>query len=228
MHHRPVVAITGPKRGGIARFFISLGVWLAGGIPHLYPPGRSVEDAAFDALIISGGDDLDHALYEKEFCDLEDIIESERDAQEYRLLHLAYERDLPVFGICRGYQLINVYFGGLLDKDITLTHGRVRYSFLPWKRINIREGSFLRSLVNRPTIKINTLHHQAVDIPAKYFRVCARDHNGMIQAIEHKSRPIGGVQWHPEYLLWHPSHFRLFRTFILITKRRKRQTDSIS
>lgn len=225
MPHRPVIAVTGPRRGGIARLFISLGVWLAGGSPRRYPPGRSIEDANFDALIISGGNDLNHALYEKGFCDLEDIIGSERDAQEYRLLHLAYERGLPVFGICRGYQLINVYFGGHLEKDITLRCGPIRYSLLPWKHIVIREGSFLYSLLKRPFLKINTLHHQAIDVPAQPFRVSARDDSGMIQAIEHTTLPIGGVQWHPEYLLWHPAHFRLFRSFIEIANRRRKRQD---
>ena len=214
MRHRPRVAITGPKRGGIARFCIALGVLLAGGWPKRYPPGRSLDDAAFDALIISGGDDLNHALYEQPFCDLDDIITCERDAQEYRLLHMAHAQGCPVLGICRGHQLINVYFGGTLDKDISITMGPIRYSVFAWKEIRLTPSSWLKTVFGRLHIPINTLHHQAVDRVAEGFLPTAHDRHGIVQAIEHDRLPIYGVQWHPEYLLYLPSHFRIFKTLI--------------
>jgi putative glutamine amidotransferase len=214
MRARPVVAITGPKRGGIARFFISLAVWLAGGRPKLFLTGKEHNDRAFDALIISGGNDLEHQLYESPFCDLEDVITAERDALEYALLHKALDLNLPVFGICRGYQLINVYFGGSLDKDITVRFGSIRYSVLPWKRIALHRSSFLYQNFERRRISINTLHHQAVEEAASGFFVAAIDSNGMVQAIEHENLPVYGVQWHPEYLIWRAAHRRLFKNFI--------------
>ncbi len=226
MRPRPVVAITGPRRGGIARFFIALAVWLGGGVPKLFLSERERRNKNFDALIISGGDDLNHALYEKEFCDLEDVITSKRDALEYHLLHLAFRDKKPVFGICRGYQLINVYFGGTLDKDISTQYGRIRYSLLPWKKIGLKKDSFLHRTFARKKIHINTLHHQAVDKAASQFFVAATDEKGMIQAIEHKHHPLYGVQWHPEYLIWKSSQRRIFTNFIALAAQRLSASSS--
>ena len=216
MRNRPIVAITGPKRGGIARFFIALCILLTGGKPKLFLENRDLKDNDFDALIISGGDDLNHALYENDFCDLDDIISSKRDALEYSLLHKAYSQNKPVLGICRGYQLINVYFGGTLDKDISLQFGRIKYSIFPWKSITAQEGSFLARFAKQNHLKINTLHHQAVRKSPSTFNVSATDREGMIQAIEHKQRIIFGVQWHPEYLFYLPKQLAIFRR--LVTK----------
>lgn len=215
---RPVIAITGPKRGGIARFFIAVAVWLAGGRPKLFLTGKENNDRGFDALIISGGNDLEHQLYESPFCDLEDVITAERDALEYALLHKALDRNCPVFGICRGYQLINVYFGGTLDKDITVRFGPIRYSVLPWKRIALNRSSFLYRNFQKRRISINTLHHQAVEETGRGFSVAAIDSKGMVQAIEHEALPVFGVQWHPEYLIWLASYRRLFRNFVSLAK----------
>jgi putative glutamine amidotransferase len=218
MRSRPVIAITGPKRGGVARFFIALSVWLAGGRPKLFLTGKADLSRHFDALIISGGNDLEHQLYENPFCDLDDVITAQRDALEYALLHKALDRNRPVFGICRGYQLINVYFGGSLDKDITLKFGPIRYSVLPWKRIALHRSSFLYRSFFRQRISINTLHHQAVEETASGFFVAAVDTKGMVQAIEHRSRPVFGVQWHPEYLIWRASYRRLFKNFVSLAQ----------
>ncbi len=218
MRHRPVIAVTGPRRGGIARFFIALCILLSGGIPKLFLENRDRKNKDFDGLIISGGDDLNHSFYENEFCDLEDIISWKRDALEYNLLHKAYSEDKPVFGICRGYQLINIYFGGRLHKDITLEYGRIKYSVLPWKRITLEKNTRFHTLFDLDHIKINTLHHQAVrHIPSR-FAVTARDFDGMIQAIEHRYKPVFGVQWHPEYLFYMPKQLGIFRRLVRLAQ----------
>jgi putative glutamine amidotransferase len=216
---RPLVAITGPKRAGVARFFIALSVWLAGGRPKLFLTGRSAASDPFDALIISGGNDLEHQLYENDFCDLEEIIDAKRDAHEYALLHRALEEGRPVFGICRGYQLLNVYFGGSLDKDISVKFGPIRYSLWPWKRIALHPHSFLYRSFHQQRISINTLHHQAVEEAAPEFFVAAVDTKGMVQAIEHERLPLFGVQWHPEYLIWRRSQLQLFKNFVSLARR---------
>jgi len=214
MHHRPLVAITGPKRGGIARFFIALAVLLSGGKPRYFLENKDINDAEFDALIISGGDDLNHALYENEFCDLDDIISSKRDALEYTLLHKAYTQNKPVLGICRGYQLINVYFGGTLYKDISVQYGKLKYSVLPWKEISVANDSVLYRIFGQTKIKINTLHHQAVKKKGANFTIIATDEIGTTQAIAHKSKDIFGVQWHPEYLIYRPKQLKIFKNLV--------------
>lgn len=215
MRYRPVVAITGPRKGGFSRFFIAMSVFLAGGWPRMVVPGNEQSSIHFDALIISGGDDLNYALFENETCELDDIIDSSRDALEYALLHEAVMERKPVLGICRGYQLINVFFGGSLMKDIRRFGQKVRYSPLAWKPIEINEKSCLAEITGTGRLKINTLHHQAVEEPAPGFEVCAEDNRGIIQSIRYKhSLDIYGVQWHPEYLFYLSSHFKLFVNLI--------------
>ena len=218
MYHRPIIAITGPKKGGIARFFISLAVLLCGGKPKLFLEDKKVS-GEFDGLIISGGDDLDHALYESEFCDLDDIISSKRDALEYGLLHKAYVQNRPVLGICRGYQLINVYFGGSLHKDITLHYGKIKYSIFPWKKVSVAKNSLLFTATKDTTLAINTLHHQAIKHIPTRFTISSVDKLNMIQAIEHRFKPIWGVQWHPEYLIYRPKQLAIFKKLITLSKR---------
>lgn len=214
MRSRPVVAITGPDKGGFSRFFIVLAVWLAGGRPRLVTPKIDFATKDFDALIISGGDDLNHALFEEESCELDDIIDSKRDALEYTMLLKAVQEKHPVMGICRGYQLINVFFGGTLIKDIRKPGQKLRYTPLAWKPVKIDAKSCLKTIVGKNRIKINTLHHQAIKTPANGFQICAKDREGIIQSIRHDEREIFGIQWHPEYLFYRKEHFLLFKHLI--------------
>ncbi len=214
MGYRPTIAITGPKKGGFSRFFAAVSVFLAGGKPTLVAPDGENQTKEFDGLIITGGDDLERAFFEEDFCELDEIISKHRDALEYRMLHKASNENKPVMGICRGYQLINIYFGGSLYYDIRKANERLKYSILPWKKIDINSQCTLGKINQEDSLQINTLHHQAVKDPAPGFRVCAKDKEGIIQSIEDKKRGIFGVQWHPEYLLYMPSSFRLFLTLI--------------
>lgn len=217
---RPVITVTGPEKGGFSRFFIALAVLLSGGTPRrVVPSDAEGREKPFDGLLISGGNDIDPALYGEEAADPADSIDPLRDELEYDLLARAVADGKPVLGICRGYQLINVYFGGTLTREIGPLYGRHRYSPLPWKRIRIQKGSFLHQITDREHISINTLHHQAVARVAPGFRPAAWDRQKTIQAIENGDGAVFGVQWHPEYLLYLPVHFRLIKS--LVEKSRK-------
>jgi putative glutamine amidotransferase len=140
-------------------------------------------------------------------------IDPGRDALELKLLEHAREHDLPVLGICRGAQLMNLAEGGSLVRDVqTLYDERPQlYTVLPRREVEIVKGSRLHTIVGRTAILVNSLHFHAVKEPAREMRIVAREPSGVPQAIEHASRRFWlGVQWHPEYLPQQENHQRIF------------------
>ncbi|MBX3020892.1 MAG: gamma-glutamyl-gamma-aminobutyrate hydrolase family protein [Bdellovibrionales bacterium] len=126
-----------------------------------------------------------------------------RDALEFVLLREAVEARMPVLGICRGGQLINVYFGGSLHQDISgfyVEKPNLR-TLRPRKLVQIESGTTLARLLENRCTFVNSLHNQSVNVLGKGLRVSAREMNGVVQAIEHTDLPfVLGVQWHPEFL----------------------------
>ena len=128
----------------------------------------------------------------------------ERDQLETRLVRHALYHELPVLGICRGAQLMNVVLGGTLHRDIghfyTEETHNVR-SILPSKLVTVVDQSRLGRILGRDRCRVNALHDQSVDRLGEPLRVAAREPSGVIQAIEHPEHPwFIGVQWHPEYI----------------------------
>jgi putative glutamine amidotransferase len=141
-------------------------------------------------------------------------VDPSRDAMELSLLEHARERDLPVLGICRGSQLMNLAEGGTLVRDVdTLYDERPQlYTVLPRREVLVREGSVLHGIVGRSELLVNSLHFHAVREPGRGFSIVASEPSGVPQAIEHAQRRFWiGVQWHPEYLPQQHSHQQLFR-----------------
>ena len=140
-----------------------------------------------------------------------------RDELETRLLDDAVRRRLPILGICRGEQLLNVYFGGSLHQGLAglyVEDPEIR-TILPRKRIVVESGSCLATVMGRRPVRVNALHRQAIDRLGRGIRVAARDRNGIVQAIEHESLPlVVGVQWHPEYLPQMPQQRAMFRELV--------------
>ena len=138
-----------------------------------------------------------------------------RDALEIRLIHDAVRRRIPILGICRGAQLLNVHFGGSLYQDIKgfyIEDPEVR-TLLPRKRIAITQETRLSGVMC--SCRVNALHRHAIHQLGGGLRVAARDRNGIVQAIEHDSLPfVVGVQWHPEYLPQLASQHALFRAIV--------------
>ncbi|WP_206290843.1 gamma-glutamyl-gamma-aminobutyrate hydrolase family protein [Humisphaera borealis] len=149
--------------------------------------------------------------------------DADRDRLERGLLDHAVRSRLPVLGICRGAQLLNVYFGGSLHQSLAGYYIETREirSIRPRKKVAIRPGTRLAAILGTERW-VNSLHRQAVDRLGVGIRVAATDRNGIVQAIEHDSMPfIVGVQWHPEFLPQRPEQRALFGSLVQAARQRR-------
>lgn len=170
-------------------------------------------DRPLDALVIGGGDDVSPEHYGH---DITARVKPDpaRDELEIRWIKWALEREIPMLGICRGAQLINVVLGGTLHQDIRplRKHTRNRPGLLPTKRVDLDADSLISTLSRSTTLRVNSLHSQAIDQIGTNLRVVGRDLDGIVQAVQATNeRPVIGVQWHPEYLFYLPAQLALFR-----------------
>lgn len=199
-----------------------MAIWLAGGTAVRINTYRPTPPIAPDGLVIGGGDDVHPTLYD-EVAAHQDYDQA-RDALEIRYIHWALEQTIPILGICRGMQLINVVQGGKLFADISRLRKNTsnKEIVLPRKPVHISPQSRLAQLVHKPRLRVNSLHHQAVSDLGQGLRTCALDNDGFIQAIEHNQQAqIVGVQWHPEYLFYLPKQLCLFRRLVKQSRNRK-------
>ncbi|MDR9486015.1 MULTISPECIES: gamma-glutamyl-gamma-aminobutyrate hydrolase family protein [Sediminimonas] len=215
---RPLIGVTVSRRSGWRIFpLIAFNIWMAGGRARRWSPGDHRPDVAdVDGLVIGGGDDISPDLYGGRLV-TSARLDHDRDALEQRLVRDATKAGLPVLGICRGSQMINVALGGTLHQDAygTYTASDRRWTILPRKIVHLEAGSLLSALAGAEPMTVNALHSQSVDSLGKGLRVAARDRGGMIQAIERDSDPFAiGVQWHPEHLFYARRQQALFRALV--------------
>ncbi len=158
--------------------------------------------ASVDMLLLCGGEDVDPSRYKTKPSPRLEEVNLRRDAWEWLLLDEAVKRRLPVIGICRGCQLINVYFGGTLWQDLPSERpGEVVHRGKGAHHdIQIVAGSRLARSLGLNSSRVNTIHHQAVRDLAPGFRAVAFAADGVVEAIEGESLPVVGVQFHPEKL----------------------------
>jgi gamma-glutamyl-gamma-aminobutyrate hydrolase PuuD len=177
----------------------------AGGRPLLIPPSRDGVDEtldAVDALLFSGGSDLDPELYDQEPHDETIGVVPERDRAELALLSAALERDMPVLAVCRGSQVLNVARGGDLVQHLPDVVGDEKHKHTPGTfsdhDVTLEPDSQLgRLLGERAPVKSH--HHQGFGRVGDGLRVAAHAEDGTIEAVEDPSRRFAvGVLWHPE------------------------------
>ncbi len=176
-------------------------VYRAGGVPILALNGNTAKEYAdmADGLLVSGGRDVTPERYhrEKKFDSV--ITEPRRDALEWSLMEAFMSKKKPIFGICRGMQMLNVYFGGTLYQDIPSELGGDHANGVN-HLVTLKENSILSGLFEK-RMNINSYHHQAIDDVAPGFVVTAWSDAGgheIAEALEHETLPVWGVQWHPE------------------------------
>lgn len=219
---RPFIGVTGDGKSWSPSWWcIRFAIWLVGGrairisVRH-QPPA----DTAFAAIVISGGSDISPEHYDG---DIEAPVKNdpERDELEMRWIAHAMKAEIPLLGICRGAQLINVVRGGNLYQDIRALRSRTynRPGLLPTKQVFIEPDSMLATTVGKTKLRVNSLHHQAVHNTGAGLAIIAKDLDGIPQAIEcQQVGTILGVQWHPEYLFYVPSQLRIFRWLLRSTR----------
>ena len=154
-------------------------------------------------LLLTGGSDVNPALYAEPAAPETQPPDDARDAAESALIDEALARDVPLLAICRGMQMLNVHLGGSLIQHLPTAVRHVRRTpdkDLPAHQVVIESGTLLASIAARPTWEVNSRHHQAVKHLRSGLRVCARDSDdGVIEAIELSGRRyVLAVQWHPE------------------------------
>ncbi|NBC95431.1 MAG: gamma-glutamyl-gamma-aminobutyrate hydrolase family protein [Deinococcus-Thermus bacterium] len=217
MSRKPRIAVTTSARSGWRIFpLVALNVWLAGGRAVRWGAGRPADLGGVDGLIIGGGDDISPALYGGELR-AEVRLDPERDALERHLAEEALARGIPVLGICRGAQMLNVALGGTLHTDAYSAYpgSRKYWTILPRRAVCPCPGTLLAELSGAGEMLVNSLHTQAVDRLGAGLRVAARDGGGMVQAIERTVAPFAlGVQWHPEHLIYQRRQRRLFAALV--------------
>jgi putative glutamine amidotransferase len=201
----------------------------AGGDPRVFDPLKDKAEQAIgevDGLLLTGGVDVDPIRYGEERHAMVTAIEPERDEFEFSLTLAARQAGLPIFGICRGIQVMNVAFGGSLIQDITAQMAGILPHTVPSPpcavahEVWVSRGSRLWTLMQEKmgdadTCAVNSRHHQAIKRLAPGFEVTATAPDGVIEAIECPNSTFClGVQWHPENF-WRTGEFRpLFEGFI--------------
>ncbi|CAH0226433.1 Putative glutamine amidotransferase Rv2859c [Microbacterium oxydans] len=217
--HPPLIGITGRRKSagivGAPHGFVdapleaymseyATSVVRAGGLPVHLPMDAAPEEfvARLDGIVITGGDDVDPRRYGQAPGPHTFLIDPERDDFESALIEAAIDRGVPVLGICRGAQLLNVVRGGTLHQHLPLGDGESHgsYAYPRAHRVHdvrIVPGSVAHALYGA-TVRVNSFHHQAVDRPGADIVVTGSAPDGIIESIEVRGAPAIGVQWHPE------------------------------
>lgn len=210
----------------------SRSVQMAGAVPVILPPTGDEQIVALmlsrvDGLVLPGGLDMDAGFFNQEMhpaCKASDL---ELDTFQIALVNLAVELKMPILGICRGAQVANVALGGSLVQDIPsqvpesdIVHMQKVFSYGTDHDVRFEPGSRLFRLFG-DTIRINSRHHQSIDVPGKGIRITAWAPDGVVEGAEHETLPIDLVQWHPELLMENNhSMLPLFNRFIQNCKER--------
>jgi putative glutamine amidotransferase len=190
----------------------------AGGIPVELParPGSPAREllSRLDGLLFTGGGDVSPARYGATPVSQVGGVDDDRDRSEVALVVEALAMGLPVLAVCRGVQILNVAQGGTLVQhlpDITpQPHLVVDHKREVVHHVRLEPDSVLGRIVDTTSLGVNSLHHQAVDRVGAGLRPVGWAEDGIIEALEHESGRVIGVQWHPELLPEAPEHRRLF------------------
>lgn len=221
--------------GPLARYTYDLGenyiraVQAAGGLPVAIPPLLKEDElrelfARLDGLLLSGGGDIDPAIFNQTRHRFTSGISDERDRTELALTRWALEENKPVLAICRGIQVVNVATGGTLIQDIPAQVSKAvchRYSddtprdFIA-HTVRVEAGGRLASILGATEIPVNSWHHQSCDAPGRGIVYTAWSPDGVVEGAEAPDRHFAVcVQWHPEEMFHNRADmFALFRALV--------------
>lgn len=209
----------------------SEGILEAGGIPLMLP--ATTDEAILrqclaqcDGIIFAGGCDIDPSCYEEERipeCNASSLL---RDESEMLMMKLALEADIPILGICRGSQMINVVMGGTLYQDIpsqlntSVVHKQAISGGKPTHSVSILPDTPLAQLLGKTELMVNSYHHQCIKDAAPGMQIMAKAQDGVIEAFCFpEKRFLWGVQWHPEMsLAYDEESGKIFEMFLHAVK----------
>jgi putative glutamine amidotransferase len=207
----------------------------AGAAPVLIPPGTPASHIdtlvqRLDGLLFSGGVDIDPIRYGQSPHPKLGDTSPRRDELELTLASIAFTHDLPVLGICRGIQLLNVATGGTLTQHLPGEEtGQLRHDcFFPKfprdrlsHTVDLTPSSTAASVMGAAQLQVNTMHHQGIDRLGDGWRAVGLSPDGLIEAIELPGHPFAlAVQWHPEQLTAYPEHgLKLFSALVEASRR---------
>ena len=194
----------------------------AGGLPLLIPPAppelarRAIESV--DGVLLTGGGDISPTCYgasfERETADVDD----ERDRSELALVAAAIDRGIPIFGICRGAELVNVAFGGTLRQHLPaedgIRHTQPRRRYETVHRVLLEPESLLAEVVGSRELDVNSIHHQGIEVVGHGLDPVGRAEDGLVEVIENREHRLLAVQWHPECLPHERASRQLFSWLI--------------
>lgn len=221
---KPRVGVTSSdQRNKLAVFAIKRAIKKSGGIPVVITPKKNMDQfEMLDGLVVSGGTDIEPLLY-KGKNDPQVTYDPDRDKLERTLVGAAFNKRLPILGICRGFQMMNIAQGGSLHQNLSdvfeqfVPTRSVLSKVLARRRVKLDStGTLAKITLQTLHLYVNSIHHQGINLLADDFRVVARDRHGIIQAIESVD-PVHfaiGVQWHPEYMPFSRNQQMIFRHLV--------------
>jgi putative glutamine amidotransferase len=167
-----------------------------------------------DAVVITGGCDMDPAVYGAAPDAKLGTLNPARDEIDIAIARAVVARDQPTLAVCRGIQVLNVALGGTLVQHVD-EHMRLDQYNVDAHPVTVEAGSRLASIVGGTKVGVNTLHHQVIDALGPGVRAVAWNPDGHVEGIEVDAAPnVLGVQWHPELLRHRPEHLALFETLV--------------
>lgn len=199
-------------------------VWRAGAVPVLIPVDENIERALdmmdlVDGLLLSGGNDVSPQLYHTRVNNC-GTLNPERDVMEMQLLEKALRLNMPVLGVCRGVQLMNVCLGGTLHQDLPSDGFPVHSIFsnirnIPTHPVHVKEDTLLAGIIGSGETWVNSFHHQAVDLLGSGLEAAAVSEDGVIEAVAMPDKKfVLAVQWHPEMMFDSEKQQKIFHAFI--------------
>ncbi len=211
---KPVIGITNTNRAELLPYYVE-SVSRAGGSPVILPVLEETESLIpvlqkLDGIIFSGGTDVNPAHYQESPKFGLGEIKPYRDVHEMKLLDICFDLlDIPILGICRGHQLLNIHGGGTCWQDLERQRPEGLQHFLfgiypfeyPSHEVRILEGTRIHAMLNTERETVNSFHHQGIQTLAPGYTASAFAPDGLIEAVEREGdRFVVGVQWHPEMM----------------------------
>lgn len=232
---KPLIGISCSYDAKDGRFFLAeayvKSIIKAGGMPVILPGAEGIKNvgAYLDSLkgiLLAGGGDVDPSYFNEDPHPGLGEITPERDRFEIMLVKAALRRNLPVLGICRGIQVMNVACGGTIIQHIPAEikkphkHSQSAPRWYSTHKVFVEKSSILGQIVKTGSMKVNSFHHQSVRDPAPGFRVSGKSSDEVIEAVENPNYPfLVGVQWHPECMVEKDEKSRLlFAGFVNAAK----------